>query len=230
LRAGLEARAASTAARGAGSSSAGAEHDPAEPDPAGGPDPAELDDWYLRRGRYAHGAVHDLAWQMELDTATTWLDGLPLRSEIVELAAGTGWWSALLATKGELHAYDASGRLLDRARDRLLAHRLRAHLHVRDAWAAPDRTVDTLFAGFPLGHVARPRLEAFVALARSWLKPGGRLALIDPLPDPASGAVDETPVHRAPDEVAEALAAAEFVEVEVRKTGRYFLRDQAVAP
>ena len=30
-------------------------------------------------GGYSHGPVHDLAWQMELDAATTWLDRLPLR-------------------------------------------------------------------------------------------------------------------------------------------------------
>ena len=62
--------------------------------------------------------------------------------EIVELAAGTGWWSPLLASKGELSLYDAAPAPLDRARERLVAHRLRAHLHVRDAWAEPDRPVD----------------------------------------------------------------------------------------
>ena len=95
----------------------------------------EYDDWYLRRGRYAHGPVHDQAWNAELDSATLWLDGLPLSGEIVELAAGTGWWSPLLATKGDLSIYDAADGPLDRARDRLLAHGLRAHIHVRDAWA-----------------------------------------------------------------------------------------------
>jgi hypothetical protein len=60
----------------------------------------EYDDWYLRRGRYAHGPIHDAAWNAELDTAGRWLDALPIRGEIVELAAGTGWWSPLLASKG----------------------------------------------------------------------------------------------------------------------------------
>src|SRR5438552_17130886 len=27
----------------------------------------EYDDWYLRRGRYAHGPIHDAAWNAELD-------------------------------------------------------------------------------------------------------------------------------------------------------------------
>ena len=47
----------------------------------------------------------------------------PSRGEIVELAAGTGWWSPLLASKGELSLYDAAPAPLDRARERLVAHR-----------------------------------------------------------------------------------------------------------
>jgi demethylmenaquinone methyltransferase/2-methoxy-6-polyprenyl-1,4-benzoquinol methylase len=211
----------------------------------------EYDDWYLRRGRYAHGPVHDLAWQMELDAATMWLDGLPLRGEIVELAAGTGWWSALLATKGELHAYDAAPAPLARARDRLSAHRLRAHLHVRDAWAAPDRSVDALFTGFWLSHVPRARLGEFLALVRTWLRPGARFAAIDSLPDPASGTLDRLPapgpdlarrsladgrqftipkVFYGSEELASALRAAGLGAAEVRTTGRFFLLVTATAP
>ena len=44
--------------------------------------------------------VHDAAWNAELDFAGRWLDGLPIAGEIVELAAGTGWWSPLLAVEG----------------------------------------------------------------------------------------------------------------------------------
>ncbi len=150
----------------------------------------EYDDWYLRRGRYARGAIHDAAWNAELDTAGNWLDGLPWSGEIVELAAGTGWWSPLLASRGELSLYDASPSALDRARERLVAHGLRAHLHVRDAWAEPDRAVDGLFLGFWLSHVPRERLAEFLALGRRWLRSGGRLAFIDSLPDAASGATD----------------------------------------
>jgi len=211
---------------------------------------AEYDDWYLRRGRYAHGPVHDLVWQMELDAATTWLDGLPVGGEIVELAAGTGWWSALLATKGQLHAYDAVAAPLDRARDRLLAHGLRAHLHLRDAWEPADRAVDALFTGFWLSHVPRTRLAEFLGVARGWLRPGGTYAAIDSLPDQASGTRDRLPapgpdlsrrrladgrefvipkIHYAPGELAAALEAAGFVRVEVRTTGRFFLLARATA-
>src|ERR1019366_9903734 len=95
----------------------------------------EYDDWYLRTGRYSRGPVHNLAWNADLDTATLWLDELPIQGEIVELAAGTGWWSTLLAGKGVLSLYDANELPLDRDRARLLAPGLRAHIHVRDAWA-----------------------------------------------------------------------------------------------
>jgi demethylmenaquinone methyltransferase/2-methoxy-6-polyprenyl-1,4-benzoquinol methylase len=211
---------------------------------------AEYDEWYLRRGRYSHGLVSDMAWEMELAVASTWLDGLPLGGEIVELAAGTGWWTALLAAKGELHAYDAAGAPLDRARSRLVAHGLRAHLHVRDAWAAPDRAVDALFSGFWLSHIPRPRLAAFLGIARAWLRPGGIYAAIDSQPDAASGAVDRLPapapdlarrrladgreftipkVHYPADELAEALRSAGFVDVEVGSSGRFFLLVRAIA-
>ena len=150
----------------------------------------EYDDWYLRRGRYERGPVHDAAWNAELDMAGRWLDALPIAGEIVELAAGTGWWSPLLAVKGELSMYDGNPGPLDRARERLVAHRLRAHLHVRDAWAEPDRQVDAVFTGFWLSHVPRARLDAFLALVRRWLKPGGLFAFIDSLPDEQSSAAD----------------------------------------
>lgn len=234
----------------------------ATPTPADGPDLSaemqayyaarapEYDDWYLRAGRYSRGPVHDLTWNAELDQATLWLDGLPLGGEIVELAAGTGWWSTLLAGKGALSIYDASEEPLERARSRLVAHGLRAHIHVRDAWAEPDRPVDALFCGFWLSHVPRARLGAFLAIARRWLKPGGQFAFIDSRPDAQSGAVDQPVASDAevsrrrladgrefnvvkvfwqPAELEEALRRAGFVQPVVTTTARFFLLGQAGA-
>ena len=209
----------------------------------------EYDDWYLRRGRYERGPIHDAAWNAELDAAGRWLDGLPISGEIVELAAGTGWWSPLLAGKGELSIYDAAEAPLDRARDRLLAHGLRAHIHTRDAWAEPDRPVDALFAGFWLSHVERQRLGAFLSLARRWLRHGGTFAFIDSLPDPQSGAADHAAptadrsvrkledgrefeivkVYYTPTELEAALLEAGFTTAEVTSTGRFFLLGRASA-
>jgi SAM-dependent methyltransferase len=209
----------------------------------------EYDDWYLRRGRYDHGPIANAVWQAELDRATLWLDDLPLGPVIVELAAGTGWWSPLLAQKGELWAFDAAEAPLDRARSRLLAHGLRAHLHVRDAWTAPDRQADSLFAGFWLSHVPRSDLPRFLAIARAWLRPGGTFAFVDSRPDPESGAVDHAPpagersvrrladgrefeipkVFYEPAELEAALHGAGFSDETVTTTGRFFLLGRATA-
>jgi len=209
----------------------------------------EYDDWYLRHGRYARGPIHDAAWNAELDGAGTWLDSLPIGGEIVELAAGTGWWSPLLAGKGELWLYDAAEAPLERARDRLLAHRLRAHIHLRDAWAEPDREVDALVTNFWLSHVPRDLTGKFLGVARRWLKPGGTFAFIDSLPDPESGATDHprpavdkairrladgreftiVKVYREPEELERELEAAGFDDVSVTTTGRFFLLGRARA-
>jgi len=211
---------------------------------------AEYDDWYLRRGRYERGPIHDQAWTAELDQATLWLDALPIGGEVVELAAGTGWWSPLLASKGSLSIYDSSEAPLDRARERLVAHGLRAHIHVRDAWTEPDRQVDALFCGFWLSHVPRARLGEFLVLARRWLRPGGLLAFIDSRPDPQSGAVDQpispepevsarrladgrefrvVKVFYQPAELEAELRRAGFASAEVRTTTRFFLLGGATA-
>ncbi|HEV7811049.1 MAG TPA: class I SAM-dependent methyltransferase [Candidatus Limnocylindrales bacterium] len=260
LRAALEARAASTSAAAVAGPAPSASA--AEPPPPRGTlnrdliayydaRAPEYDDWYLRRGRYARGPIHDAAWNAELDAAGRWLDTLPMSGRIVELAAGTGWWSTLLVGKGELWMYDAAEAPLERARERLVAHGLRAHLHVRDAWAEPDGDpAGALFLGFWLSHVERQRTVEFLSLAGRWLAPGGRIALIDSLPDPQSGAADhEAPTddravrrladgreftivktYRTVDEVSDVLAAAGFTEIQVTATGRFFLLATATRP
>jgi SAM-dependent methyltransferase len=183
------------------------------------PNGLERDDWYLRRGRFSKGQIDDMAWQLDLDAATSWLDGLSLSGEIVELAGGTGWWSPLLAGKGELWVYDASSESLDRARQRLVAHGLRAHLHTRDPWAEPDRTVDAVFCDVWLSQLLAERMPEFLALARRWLKPGGHFAFLDTRPE----------LDLEPAALETALAAAGFVQATVRTTARFFLLGEAVA-
>jgi len=105
-------------------------------------------------------------------------------------------------------------------------------------------TRSALFTGFWLSHVPRPRLAEFLAISRAWLRPGGTLALIDSLRDPASGTRDraEPPapdlalrrlvdgrtftipkVFYEPDELAAAMGAAGFGDVTLATTGRFFL-------
>jgi cyclopropane fatty-acyl-phospholipid synthase-like methyltransferase len=207
----------------------------------------EYDGWYLRTGRYSHGEASDAVWRAELEAAGRWLDRLEAGGEVVELAAGTGWWSPILAAKGALSLYDASEEPLRHARARLAGLGIEAEFGVRDVWAHPDRQVGCVFTGFWLSHVGRERLVEFVSLMRSWLEPGGLYAFIDSRLDPESGAIDHTgpeneiqlrrlddgssyrvrKVYYSPAELSEALEEAGFRDVEVGTTERFFLLGSA---
>mgnify|MGYP001819262956 CR=1 FL=1 len=164
LRTALRDRAAAAAAAAAG---------------AEGP-PGDWEDWYLRRGSYARGPIHDGPWTMELDEVTRWVDGLGLQGTLVELGAGMGWWTGLLAEKGELWVYDSDGASLDAARTRLMAHGLLAHLHERDPLARPDKMVDVVFAAYLLGGApSEEALDARLASVTRWLKPGGSFVFVE---------------------------------------------------
>jgi SAM-dependent methyltransferase len=209
----------------------------------------EYDDWYLRRGRYSHGPDADAMWKSELASAAMWLADLPIHGEIVELAAGTGWWSPALARRGELSLYDANPEPLAIATDRLAGAGLTARVEVRDAWAQPDRKVDALFMGFWLSHVPRARLGEFLRLCRAWLRPGGTLAFIDSRPDTESSATNHptprddlslrrlndgreftiTKIYWTRSEMEAALAAAGFTDAMVQQTPRFFLLGRATA-
>lgn len=210
----------------------------------------EYDDWYLRRGRYSHGPEADAAWTDELAQAAAWLDELPIGGQIVELAAGTGWWSEHLARKGEVRALDANEGPLRLCAARLSEHGLSARIDVRDAWAEPDEQVDALFCGFWLSHVPRGRLTEFLTLCRRWLKPDGSFAFIDSRRDPQSSAHDHpaprddesvrrfddgreftiVKVFYEPSDLAAALLVAGFSDATVATTERFFLLGHADGP
>jgi len=207
----------------------------------------EYDDWYLRRGRYSRGALHDEAWRSDLEAAAAWLGSRPLHGRIAELAAGTGWWSPILASQGHLTLYEAAPEPLAKAAARLADVGLAADFEVRDAWAEPDRSVDSLFTGFWISHIDRARIDEFFGLAMRWLNPGGLFAFIDSRQDPASGARDHLPpkddvqvrrlnggasfrvrkVFYEPADLESALRRAGFTEVDVVTTARFFVLGSA---
>jgi len=233
LRAAIGERGAATARPGGTATTGGGSRSDRPPGAAGSRGPltspvsAFADDWFLRRGPFERGAIHDAAWHAELDAVIRWLDEQPLGGRIVEPAAGVGFFSPLLAGKGELHASDADGEALDRARDRLVAHRLLAHLHRADPWAAAGSDAppaDALVAAFLLGRVRGAGLDPAIASLRARLRGGGRLAIIDLRPDPAGGPPDGIPwTWHEPAVLEAALARGGFTAVELTTTGRFFV-------
>ncbi|MFL5755976.1 MAG: class I SAM-dependent methyltransferase [Chloroflexota bacterium] len=183
------------------------------------------DDWFLRRGDFERGAIHDAAWAAELDTATGWLDERLTGPRLAEIAAGVGFWTPLLATKGEVWAWEHDDGGLELARERLLAHRLRAHLHAGDPFSEPqpDAPFDSILGAFAAG---RFRVPPLVGALRSWsahLQPGGRLILVDLANDPAGGPPTAPWSYHGPDALARLLEEAGLTAVDARSTGRFFV-------
>jgi SAM-dependent methyltransferase len=107
------------------------------------------------------------------------LDVLAPRGRTVELACGTGIWTALLAGRvPDLTAVDGSPEMLARARDRLgsaAATLVEADLF---GWR-PDGLYDTVFFAFWLSHVPPDRFDRFWAGIGRVLAPGGRVLFVD---------------------------------------------------
>ena len=158
----------------------------------------EYDEWFLRQGRYDHGAEENARWHAEVaqvaDALDTTLAEISARREAaaLELAAGTGLWTQRLAPHvAHLTAVDAASEALALNRDRLGAAAERVDYQVADLFSwRPQRRYDLVFFSFWLSHVPPERFAAFWALVRDCLAPGGRVYLIDSRYAPASTARD----------------------------------------
>ena len=101
------------------------------------------------------------------------------RGRVLELAAGTGNYTGLLAEfADELTALDASPETLElnaaKARDASVAYR------VADIFALPPTgDHDVVFFSFWLSHVPPGRFEAFWDIVAGLLAPGGRALFVD---------------------------------------------------
>jgi len=85
-------------------------------------EPDALEAWYLNRTPFDRGPLAGATWQGEIDRAVLWLDALPYSGRAVELGAGIGFWTVLLASRGDVSAYDAREDRLTRARNRSRLH------------------------------------------------------------------------------------------------------------
>lgn len=101
------------------------------------------------------------------------------RGRVLELAAGTGQWTGLLAEYADaLTAVDASPEMLALNAARVGDRRIR--YDVSDIFIyRPDGLFDVVFFAFWLSHLPPQRLEPFWALVASWLAPTGRVFFVD---------------------------------------------------
>ncbi len=102
------------------------------------------------------------------------------RGRVLELAAGTGQWTGLLADfADELVVTDASPEMLELNRAKV-GDRDNTRYEVADAFGLePAHAFDTVFFGFFLSHVPPGRFEPFWSLLEGLLAPGGRVFFVD---------------------------------------------------
>ncbi|HZO12614.1 MAG TPA: class I SAM-dependent methyltransferase, partial [Polyangiaceae bacterium] len=143
----------------------------------------EYDAWWERRGRYSLGEEGNAIWWREVEEIRAVLARTPLEGELLELAPGTGVWTEILAARAaRLTAVDAAAEMIAVCREKLsssqIADRVRFIEADLFAWQ-PDRRYDGVFFGHWLSHVPLERLDAFLAMVASALRPGGTLMFVD---------------------------------------------------
>ena len=142
----------------------------------------QYDDWYLHINLY-DDPQHNAAWRAELAQLTAAVSAFG-HGRLLELAAGTGWWTRHLARSAGVTALDYSPAMLAALRGRLRAESISAALTRGDAYHLPFAAgaFDSCFFGFWLSHVPFALLDPFFAELRRVLRPGGALMLVDSRP------------------------------------------------
>jgi trans-aconitate methyltransferase len=104
----------------------------------------------------------------------------------LELARGSGIWTALLAGRvTNLTAVDSSSEMLARARDRLGTTQVSFVAADLFRWH-PQERYDTFFFALWLSHVPPGRFESFWQMVGEALASSGRALLVDTGPQEAS--------------------------------------------
>lgn len=203
----------------------------------------EYDEWFYRHGRYDQGEEHTSQWQREVQQVRDQLRSASGFGHILEMAPGTGIWTAELIQIGEsVTALDASPEMIKINRAKLLSDKVDYQLTDLFSYE-PQRQYDMVFFGFWLSHVPADRFPPYLDMVQRALKPGGRLFFVD------SGKVDMTRSHTGtanlggelqrrvlkdgrqfdivkiyydPAELTEALCRHGF-DIEVQSSGNFFI-------
>jgi demethylmenaquinone methyltransferase/2-methoxy-6-polyprenyl-1,4-benzoquinol methylase len=150
----------------------------------------EYDDWFYQRGRYDRGPDITARWFGEVEQVVALLDALHLTGDVLELAAGTGIWTErIVRTARSVTAVDASSEMIALNRARVDSNCVSYIMADLFAWR-PDRLYDSVVFGFWLSHVPIERVDAFLELVASALRPGGTLFFVDSRREPDDPAAD----------------------------------------
>lgn len=141
----------------------------------------EYDEWFLRQGCHDRGPEWNRRWFSEVEAARARLGEFHPSGEVLELACGTGFWTAELVRYADrMTAVDASPEVLKINREKVARRKVRYVQADLFDWQ-PDGRYDVVFFSFWLSHVPPERFEPFWNLVRRALAPGGRVFFVDSL-------------------------------------------------
>jgi ubiquinone/menaquinone biosynthesis C-methylase UbiE len=140
-----------------------------------------LGDYYRERAAEYDAVYAKPERQPELARLKRLVPELVTGRHVLEIAAGTGYWTQYLATTAaSITATDLNAETLAMAAQRDYGP-AETSLRVADAYrldAVPGQ-FDTVFCGFWWSHVPRADIKRFLAGVRERVGPGARLILLD---------------------------------------------------
>jgi 2-polyprenyl-3-methyl-5-hydroxy-6-metoxy-1,4-benzoquinol methylase len=143
----------------------------------------EYDESIQQVGRFATEAPHSPE-AAEFEQAANALRALAPLGNVLELAAGTGVWTTVLAPiSASLTVIDGSPEMLAINESKIGDSAVRYECVDLFNWE-PTSTYDLVVFGFWLSHVPPDKLDTFLDKVKQAVKPGGRVFIID---EPANG-------------------------------------------
>jgi SAM-dependent methyltransferase len=148
----------------------------------------DYDESWTRQDDYDLGSAFNQRWFAEVGRLDAALERFRPEGQVLELAAGTGMWTARLSrAAASITALDVSPEMLAINRQRLRGSTIPIRYVEADLFGwTPDGRYDVVSFAFWLTHVPPPRFEEFSSLVASALAPQGRVFFADsamPRPD-----------------------------------------------
>jgi ubiquinone/menaquinone biosynthesis C-methylase UbiE len=142
-------------------------------------EPADLVEYYRRRAREYEAIYAKPERQADLAVLRALIPERLRGANVLELACGTGYWTALIAQAA------ASVLATDLAEEPMRIAEAKSYpgnvaFRSADAYALKDLgRFDAAFAGFWWSHVPRERIDAFLASLHGCLERGARVLMLD---------------------------------------------------